>query len=59
MDVIIKVIKHNMSKEKKIKNKNICGIETFINRERYLALKIPTSRTAHTDSERDNTPVKQ
>jgi hypothetical protein len=33
--------------------------KTFDDRERYLVLEIPTSRTAHTDSERENTPTKQ
>jgi flagellar basal body rod protein FlgF len=43
----------------KIEDKNICGSETLIDRERQLALEMPTTRTAHANKERENTPTKQ
>jgi hypothetical protein len=39
--------------KRKIENKNICGSETLVDREWYLAIEIPTSRMAHVDRERE------
>jgi hypothetical protein len=44
--------------EPKIESKNICRSEALVNREWHRALEMPTSRTAHADKERENTPVK-
>jgi hypothetical protein len=44
--------------KQKIENKNICGRETLIDRERHIALEMLTSRTAYVDRERENTPAK-
>jgi hypothetical protein len=37
----------------------ICGSKTLDDSERHLALKMPTSETAHVGRERENTTVKQ
>jgi hypothetical protein len=37
----------------------IYGSESFIDQEWHLALEMPTSETAHTGRERENTPTKQ
>jgi hypothetical protein len=43
----------------KLRNKTICESETLIDQERHLALKMLTSRTAHAERQRVNTPAKQ
>jgi hypothetical protein len=43
----------------KIENKNICESETLVDRERHLTLEMSTSRMAHANRERENTPIKQ
>jgi hypothetical protein len=37
----------------------IRGSEILDDQERHFALEMPTSRTAHAERERENTPVKQ
>jgi hypothetical protein len=37
----------------------ICEKETLIDQEQHLILEMPTSRMAHAEGERENTPVKQ
>jgi hypothetical protein len=37
----------------------IYGSESFIDQEQHLALEMPTSKMAHTEGERENTPAKQ
>jgi hypothetical protein len=39
--------------------KQFAEAKTLDDRERHLALEMSTSRTAHADRERENTPVKQ
>jgi hypothetical protein len=46
-----------LSKRQRIKT--FCGNETLADGEWDLALEMPTSRMAHTDRERENTPAKQ
>jgi hypothetical protein len=46
--------------EQKIENKNIFAeVKTLDDHEWHLALDMLTSRTAHSDSKRENTPAKQ
>jgi hypothetical protein len=43
----------------RIRIKDICGSKTLIDKERYHTLEMSTSRMAHAEKERGNTPVKQ
>jgi hypothetical protein len=43
----------------RLRIKEICGSETLDDQEWHLTLEIPTSKTAHTGRERENTPTKQ
>jgi hypothetical protein len=43
----------------RLRIKEICESETLDDQEWHLALEIPTSKTAHTGRERENTTAKQ
>jgi hypothetical protein len=54
--IVIRVPNSTTEFEREIENKNNLWKWTIVDQERHLALEIPTSRTAHTERERE-TPL--